>query len=70
MFDPYIDLTCFFVPSVWCSRFLPMIVLKVGSCPSDENFVRICFCPFLCSRSIQIILFSESVPDKKTARFC
>ena len=23
--------------------------LKVGSCPSDDNFVQICFCPFLCS---------------------
>ena len=23
--------------------------LKVGSCPNDDNFVQICFCPFLCS---------------------
>ena len=23
--------------------------LKVGSCANDDNFVQICFCPFLCS---------------------
>ena len=23
--------------------------LKVGSCPNDDNFVQIYFCPFLCS---------------------
>ena len=42
--------------------------LKVGSCPNDENFVQIIFCPFLCS--ILIILLSEYVPAKKTARLC
>ena len=42
--------------------------LKVGSCPNDDTFVQIFFYPFLCS--IQIFLFSESVPAKKTARFC
>ena len=24
-------------------------ILKVGSCPNDDNFVQILFCPFLCS---------------------
>ena len=38
-------------------------MLKVGSCPNDNNFVRIFFCPSLCS--IEIILFSESVPARK-----
>ena len=47
---------------------MPTGQLKVGSCPNDENFVQSCFCPFL--YSISIILFSESVPAKKTARFC
>ena len=42
--------------------------LKDGSCPNDDNFVKILFYPFLCN--IQISLFSESVPAKKTARFC
>ena len=23
--------------------------LKVGSCPNDDSFVQILFCPFLCS---------------------
>ena len=23
--------------------------LKVGSCPNNDNFVQILFCPFLCS---------------------
>ena len=43
-------------------------VLKVGSCPNDDNFVQIFFCPFLYSNLI--ILFAECVPAKKTARFC
>ena len=42
--------------------------LKVGSCPNDDNFVQIFFSPFLYSNLI--ILFSECVPAKKTARFC
>ena len=42
-------------------------ILKVGSCPNDDNFVQIFFYPFLCS--IEIFLFSESVPAKKPARF-
>ena len=25
------------------------MLLKVGSCPNDDNFVQNCFCPFLCS---------------------
>ena len=25
----------------------PVNSLKAGSCPSDDNFVQICFCPFL-----------------------
>ena len=25
------------------------VALKVGSCPSDDNSVKILFCPFLCS---------------------
>ena len=44
------------------------IKLEVDSCPNDDNFVQCFFCPFLCS--IYIILFSEFVPAKKTARFC
>ena len=45
-----------------------MYVLKVGSCPNDDNFVHFFFGLFLCS--IQVILFSESVPVKKTTKFC
>ena len=25
------------------------LILKVGSCPTDDKFVQILFCPFLCS---------------------
>ena len=42
-------------------------ILKVVSCPNNENDVQIFFCPFLCR--IQIILFFESVAAKETARF-
>ena len=42
---------------------LAMPCLKAGSCPNDDNFVQIYFCPFLFST--KIILFSESVPAKK-----
>ena len=43
-------------------------MLKVGSFPNDDNFVQFFLCPLLCS--ININSFSESVPPKKTARFC
>ena len=42
--------------------------LKVGSSTNDDNFVQTFVCLFLCS--IQVILFSESVPAKKTTKFC
>ena len=43
-------------------------VLKVGSCPNDENSVQILFCAFMCS--FRIFLSSESIAVEKTARFC
>ena len=30
-------------------KYLVIDQLKVGSCPNDDNFVQICFCPFLYS---------------------
>ena len=29
------------------ARLIPYLLLKVGSCPNDDNFVPIFFCPFL-----------------------
>ena len=46
---------------------IKLVSLKVGSCPNDDNFVHFFIYPFLCS--ILIILLSESVAAKKTARF-
>ena len=48
------------------SIFLAAII-KVGSCPNDENSVQIFFLSFLCC--IGIILCAESVAAKKNARF-
>ena len=50
------------------SQIIFYTCVKVGSCPNDDNFVQIFFCPFVCS--ISIILFPESVFAKKIARLC
>ena len=49
-------------------RFSRRSRLKVGSCPNDDNVVQIIFLSF----SVYYLnnLFSESVPAKKTAKFC
>ena len=49
-------------------NFSELQSLKVGSCPNYDNFVQIFLRPFPYSN--YLILFSESVSAKKTARCC
>ena len=68
VFHNYLEFTFLdLLMSLCFSRKDQKIILKVGSCPNDDNFVYFFFCLFLCSS--QVTLFSESLPAKKTQNF-